>query len=1149
MRLRRLTLERFGRFEGCELNFRPGAPDLHVIYGSNEAGKTTSMAAVSDLLFGFEARSRYNFRFDYPLLRIGAELEEDGRILAVRRRKANAGSLIDDADRPIDEGPLAAMLHGQTRDGFRLAFSLDHLRLREGGRAIVQAKDDVGQALFAAGSGMTDVVDALAALEAEAEAIWAPRAARHRTFTQAERIYDASRAAARDLQVRPKAWSDARSTHEEAEARRREFERERDGLIAEQGRLERLRRIGPAMRRRADLLDELAKDAEVKAMPAAREERVVAALAAISEAERNRAAAAALLADATDRLVSIPEDAAAMTAAAAIDELVERRGAVLKADGDAARLGAERRAKATRLEELRADLAVGDRALPPRSAVTRLRELARRHGEATAGLRTVAETEEDLHSRLGPLERRLADAVLTEDLPALVAAVDAARRLGDDVDARQAAAADAARAAADAAARQLARLAPWTGTAAELERLPGVHEQEIAAAEADLTRLAEGVRTAAAEAARAGDDVERISLDRKVLAGAGQAVSTADLAEARGRREGLWAELRGAILGASRLADPAASERAYRLRVAEADDVADRRFAFAADSGRLALLDQQAEEAALRGSQAARRRDEAAAAEAARLSAWRGRLGETGVPPMEPGRLRGWLADRALALEAAEAAGRLGRQAEAEAARRAAGRAALLRLMPEGGEEDGLLAPLLIEAERRRTEGEAREQAYRQDHAEVRQLTEALAAQGRLGRRLAEEIERIEGEWRDLQATTGIAMSIRDGDAPLSLIDDLRIGADAVAALDTRLAGIGTDARRFETDVAALWASLNGEGEASLDRLRTRLETARSSAGLRADLQAECERRSGEMERAAAARDAAVIGLQPVVHDLGGIAVEELDGAVQASRRVRGHQEALAAALAEITAAGDGLSIDALEEQWRGADPDLAAIRAAALPLLVAAANARVTAAAEVAREAKIAFDALDVDGDRAAEAAAEVEQARAEMAVQAETYLLKRAQAITLRWAIERHRRERQDPLLARAGSLFRRLTLGRYSDLRIDHDAAVPRLLGVADGGRSAIDVDAMSDGTADQLFLALRLAAAEQSVASGVRLPFLADDLFINFDDDRAKAGFEVLAELATSTQVLFFTHHAHLADLARSVVGAELHSRCDLDQLAA
>ncbi|KHA63120.1 AAA family ATPase, partial [Sphingomonas sp. Ant20] len=376
MRIRRLSLERFGRFEGCELAFRSGTPDLHVIYGPNEAGKTTSMAAVSDLLFGFEARSRYNFRFDYPLLRIGAEVEEDGRSLAVRRRKANAGSLVDADDRQMDEGPLLAMLHGQTRERFRLAFSLDHLRLREGGRAIVQARDDVGQALFAAGSGMTDVVDALAALEAEADAIWAPRAARHRTYTQAERSFDASRTAARDRQVRPKAWTDARDAHLAAEDARCAAEAERDALLSEQGRIERLRRIAPAMRRRAELLELLAGSADAKTMPAAREERVVAALDVIAAADRNRAAAATLHAEAQDRLDNVPDDAMALFAADEIDDLAERRGAVTKGSTDLERLTIERQARQARVAQLRSDLGLSDAAPPARPAVARLRERA-----------------------------------------------------------------------------------------------------------------------------------------------------------------------------------------------------------------------------------------------------------------------------------------------------------------------------------------------------------------------------------------------------------------------------------------------------------------------------------------------------------------------------------------------------------------------------------------------------------------------------------------------------------------------------------------------------------------------------------------------------------------------------------------------------
>ena len=55
----------------------------------------------------------------------------------------------------------------------------------------------------------------------------------------------------------------------------------------------------------------------------------------------------------------------------------------------------------------------------------------------------------------------------------------------------------------------------------------------------------------------------------------------------------------------------------------------------------------------------------------------------------------------------------------------------------------------------------------------------------------------------------------------------------------------------------------------------------------------------------------------------------------------------------------------------------------------------------------------------------------------------------------------------------------------------------------------------------------------------LPFVADDLFINFDNDRAAAGFEVLAELAQKNQVLFFTHHQHPVNIAQGTLGASVH----------
>jgi len=50
-------------------------------------------------------------------------------------------------------------------------------------------------------------------------------------------------------------------------------------------------------------------------------------------------------------------------------------------------------------------------------------------------------------------------------------------------------------------------------------------------------------------------------------------------------------------------------------------------------------------------------------------------------------------------------------------------------------------------------------------------------------------------------------------------------------------------------------------------------------------------------------------------------------------------------------------------------------------------------------------------------------------------------------------------------------------------------------------------------------------------------LADDILVKFDDDRAAATLGVLANLAARTQVLLFTHHLRLVDLASSGTLAE------------
>ncbi len=100
------------------------------------------------------------------------------------------------------------------------------------------------------------------------------------------------------------------------------------------------------------------------------------------------------------------------------------------------------------------------------------------------------------------------------------------------------------------------------------------------------------------------------------------------------------------------------------------------------------------------------------------------------------------------------------------------------------------------------------------------------------------------------------------------------------------------------------------------------------------------------------------------------------------------------------------------------------------------------------------------------------------------------------------------------------------------MDYDGDDPVLVGERPGGER-VTVDGMSSGTRDQLYLALRLATVEQALERSEPLPFIVDDILVNFDDGRSRATLEVLAELARKTQVVMFTHHGHVVDLARDM----------------
>jgi uncharacterized protein YhaN len=261
--------------------------------------------------------------------------------------------------------------------------------------------------------------------------------------------------------------------------------------------------------------------------------------------------------------------------------------------------------------------------------------------------------------------------------------------------------------------------------------------------------------------------------------------------------------------------------------------------------------------------------------------------------------------------------------------------------------------------------------------------------------------------------------------------------------------------------------------------------------------------------------------------------------ALEAAERRSHEAETIARGLGELedqlVQAGEGAGLRELIQETSGVDADRLAAD-------IEEVEARLAEVEEQRRQNDMRIGSVQAGLDHlsgaslAAEAAAEAQECLARVRAYTERYLRARLAEIILGREIERYRERNQGPILTRASELFRRLTLGAFSGLKAGYDEKDVAVLKCVRNrpGAPELVVSDLSDGTRDQLFLSLRLASLERYAETNEPMPLIVDDILVHFDDERSRATLEVLGSIAERTQVLFFTHHARLVELARRAV---------------
>ena len=1170
MRLRRLDLLRYGRFTGesLDLPLPDRQPDFHVVFGLNEAGKSTALLAIEDLLFGIPRNTPLNFLHANTEMRVGAVLQDHHETLEVRRRKGNRDTLLTPEETPIPmgEGALAPFLAGANRSFIKRMFSLDHERLREGGREILEARDDIGQMLFSAGAGLSGLRETLNALEQEADELWAPRRAARRKYYQADDRLKEARKTLREHTVTVADWRKLEQAIESVQETYAALEMEIEEKSAEQRKLGRIRRVYGSIRRNAELEEGIAALGEVKLL---RED----ARQILRDAERNDAATAGRIETLRNQIDSTREERSKLTYDEGliaheddIEQLHERRITARSAKADLPALRAELARAEADLRRLAADLEwnaddveriIGR--IPPRPKVSIARTLLNRRGERLSAVHSAKTAAEEAAVRACELLR---DAPKGEpvDVSNLAAVTRAARRLGDMAARISAATAqvDDEQASLD---KLLESLKPAVADETTLGALP-VPSQDTVLTHRDSSRAlnermqscAQRIRDAERELGRLRGASERFAHDEEV-------VSTGDLVRARKHRDDGWSLIRRLHVDGAPVADDESSAfsgtegnlpDAYEEAVRTADTLADRRFDKAEAVAQLSVMLRQIEEQE-ELLKSLGQEEEALVEERRRLhAAWRSMWSEAPFEPLAPDDMLEWLSIRKEVGSAVERRAKAERQVAALRRHEAESRAGVLDALAALG--TGTRAPTnqpLAVVLETADDVLARHEKVAESRRRLSQAHRQAAADEESKRKALEKAEATWSQWQERWADALTALGLDPTADPeavstqIDAIDEMRASVDEVNRLrherigkiEGYLAAFGRDVTQLAAIVAPDLVRFESE-EKALQMERRLIETKRAR-----DLLQEKDHTIAGLEREIEDCEAARRRAREDVHRLqeaaGVTNAEQLKGAIDKSDRLRALKAEQAQVLGTLREAGDGFSVEVLQEECKEVDPDQVTAREASLAQELEDLHERRLETREQRTAARQAFEAVGGAGnDRAARAAADQQEALAEMRDIAEQYVRARSAALLLQWAIDRYRLAKQAPLLENASQLFATLTGGSFKNLRVDfddHDR--PHLIGQRPDG-TKVAVPGMSTGTADQLYLALRIASVADYLDRAPPLPFIADDLFINFDDERAAAGLQVLRQLAEKTQVLFFTHHQHLVDIASDTFGESI-----------
>ena len=1160
MRFEELTIEKYGAFGARSLSLKD-QPGLVVIYGLNEAGKSTWLSAIADFLYGVPQNTPRGQVFGYDQIRLGATLLlADGKRLMLRRRKGRGPTLTGANGATIDESVLLSVLGPTNKERFTTLFGLGHKDLRSGGERLLQADGDIGRLVVEAGGGLRSLLSAIDTLGEDANKLFGPRRSSERAFyrlygefEQAERLFK------EQLKTR-EAFEQVQKLCAAAEESYRALKETRRQLVESLSRDQRVERVVPLLLSLDEIESKIKSFDDLPPLPADFE-------ASVRKAIETRNAARLAFEEAEDRWSGLNKEIEAIVLP---EVLLASEPKILDIRTRAAHVENERKSKPNRVIELageeaklaslrerigltpEADLAP---LLPSRLRIDRVQQVINEGLELRPKIEGLKEEiERDERALHAVEERQVKRREANVDAPLGVTGADLAplSRLEVTLQTRK----DELKRRAKETTARFSRIG--FNSVKELLELsypdPMLIQTELdreATYDAEITRQVGIIATHIANRDAAQGAIAR-------LRQSGEVPTDAAILTARSERQSAWIPIRNAFLmidarqlSASPLAERQNAASEFEQRTDYADQLSDRKSLEAQRITDLLSAEKTAADATAAIAAATTAKEELQAnrakAKADFAKSWPDAL-----------RFAPSLAEtKAFAMERQE----------------------VLRFQEQTEKLLGDLEEPRADYEARMAQLEGVEQRLGLDVSgktlavRVQNATAAIAAHNeahdsfRYDLKIADEITaRVDGrretlaslqldyaKWlSEYQQTVKEIHLAADAspDTAASVVNQWAEASGILVAIQTtrkRLLQFEADERALTeliTDLApSLDFDLPEDPVAGAKMLEKRLGEAQKTETGKTALGPQLRQRSREYE----SKHRDLKSTESLLATLCEIAGTDEASVLDVARR---HEALIAATkrreqiLENLTIAGDGRPIAALREEWGCRDLDVVRAAIAQTRIDIDHVDTDIEAASTNVKDRQRDLEPFEAEAG-VNTAVGRRESAAAGMHEVVSRYIdLTLARAL-LENAVSRVRSETQDPLLRRAGELFVRVTRGAFSGIGTEIDEkGAPVVVGRRPSGEE-VTLEHMSDGTRDQLFLACRLASVLQYCESAEPLPFIADDLLVHFDDERSDATLELLAEIGKTTQVLLFTHHKNIRMSIERLAGEGTAGMVDLD----